>query len=228
MSIPIITIDGPSGVGKGTIALQLAQKLGFELLDSGAIYRLAALSLSQKSIDINNLEGVLSCINEMDIHFETGEELCIAYLDQKDVGASIRDDKVAVMASKIAVIPEVRVLLLDVQKGFAKAPGLIADGRDMGTTVFPNANCKFYLIASAEERAKRRYKQLIDMGVECNIATLLNDINERDERDTTRKVSPMKPAEDAIVVDTTSLSFESVLKLVVSHVEETLSLIRKY
>lgn len=223
MSFPIITIDGPSGVGKGSIALQLAQKLGFELLDSGAIYRLVALALSQKNIDPDDLDGVLRCIKEMDIHFETGEELCVAYLDQKDVGVSIRQDKIAIMASKIAVIAKVRALLLDVQKGFAKAPGLIADGRDMGTTVFPEANCKFYLIASAEERAKRRYKQLLDMGVKCNIRALLNAINERDERDSNRKVSPMKPATDAIVVDTTSLSFDSVLKLVVSHVKATLN-----
>lgn len=223
MSFPIITIDGPSGVGKGSVALQLAQKLGFELLDSGAIYRLAALAVSQKGIDSDDLEAILECIKEMDIHFETGEELCVAYLDQNDVGGSIRQDDVAIMASKIAVMPEVRDLLLDVQKDFAKAPGLIADGRDMGTTVFPDADCKFFLIASAEERAKRRYKQLNDMGVECNIAALLNDINERDERDANRKVSPMKPAADAIVVDTTSLSFDSVLKLVSSHVEETLN-----
>lgn len=222
MNFPIITIDGPSGVGKGSIALQLAQRLGFELLDSGAIYRLAALALSQKEVDINDLQAVLKCIDDMDIRFETGEELCVAYLDQKEVGGAIRQDKVALMASKIAVIPEVRALLLDVQKAFAKPPGLIADGRDMGTSVFPNAICKFYLIASPEERAKRRFKQLNDMGIECNIAALLNDINERDERDSTRTASPMKPAEDAIVVDTTSLSFDSVLKLVLSHVEETL------
>jgi len=221
-NVPVITIDGPSGVGKGSVALQLAQKLNFNLLDSGAIYRLAALSLMQNDINLENLSNVLTCLKDMDIHFETGEELCIAFLDQKDVAKEIRQDKVALVASKIAAFPEVRELFLDVQRNFVKAPGLIADGRDMGTTVFPDAICKFYLIASAEERAKRRYKQLIDMGVECNIATLLNDINERDERDSSRQASPMKPASDAIVVDTTSLSFDSVLKLVNSHVEETL------
>lgn len=222
MTIPIITIDGPSGVGKGSIALQLAQSLGFNLLDSGAIYRLAALSIMQNNVNADNLNDVLNCIEGMDIYFETGEELCIAFLDKQDVGQKIRQDKVAIMASKIAVIPEVRELFLEVQRNFAKAPGLIADGRDMGTTVFPDSPCKFYLIASAEERAKRRFKQLNDMGIECNIAALLNDINERDERDSSRKVSPMKPAIDAIVVDTTSLSFNSVLKLVSSHVKETL------
>lgn len=222
MTIPIVTIDGPSGVGKGSIALQLAQSLGFNLLDSGAIYRLAALSIMQNKVDSDNLDAVLNCIDGMDIYFETGEELCIAFLDKQDVGQKIRQDKVAIMASKIAVIPEVRELFLEVQRNFAKPPGLIADGRDMGTTVFPDSPCKFYLIASAEERAKRRFKQLNDMGIECNIAALLNDINERDERDSSRKVSPMKPAIDAIVVDTTSLSFDSVLKLVSSHVKETL------
>ncbi len=222
MTIPVITIDGPSGVGKGSIALQLAQSLGFNLLDSGAIYRLAALSIMQNNVDADDLKAVLNCVKDMDIYFETGEELCIAFLDKQDVGQEIRQDKVAVMASKIAAFPEVREVFLDVQKGFVKTPGLIADGRDMGTTVFPDAVCKFYLIASAEERAKRRFKQLNDMGFECNIAALLEDINARDERDSSRVASPMKPATDALVVDTTSLSFESVLKLVSSHVEETL------
>ncbi len=222
MTVPVITIDGPSGVGKGCVALKLAQELGYNLLDSGAIYRLAALAISQNNIDVNQLDDVLGCIKAMDIRFETGEELCVAYLNGQHVGDRIRHDDVAVMASKIAVIPEVRKALLNVQRDFAKPPGLVADGRDMGTTIFPEAVCKFYLIASSEERAKRRFKQLNNMGVECNIAALLNDINERDERDSSREASPMKPATDAIIVDTTSLLFDSVLKLVSSHVKETL------
>lgn len=220
--VPVITIDGPSGVGKGTVALQLAEKLGFNLLDSGAIYRLAALSVIQQDVSTDDLSAVLKAIAEMNIHFETGDKLCSAYLNDQNVSELIRQDHVAQTASQIAAVSEVRALLLDKQKSFATAPGLIADGRDMGTTVFPDAEIKFYLIASAEERAKRRYKQLIDLGIECNIAALLNDINERDERDATRKASPMKPASDALVVDTTSLSFDSVLQLVNSHVEETL------
>lgn len=218
--VPIITIDGPSGVGKGSVALKLAETLGFKLLDSGAIYRLAALSIQQNDIDTSDLYAVIKCIEAMDIYFETGDELCIPFLNGADVASLIRQDDIAQIASKIAVIEEVRAVLLDVQKNFAQEPGLVADGRDMGTVVFPEAKCKFYLMASAEERAKRRYKQLNDMGVECNIARLLEDINERDERDSTREASPMKPAEDAIIVDSTSLSLESVYQLVFSHIKE--------
>lgn len=221
---PIITIDGPSGVGKGTVAMRLAQKLNYNLLDSGAIYRLAALSLKNNEVDLDDLDAILNCLKDMDIHFETGEELCIAFLDQENVGDKIRQDEIAVLASKIAVIPEVRGLFLEVQRNFAKQPGLIADGRDMGTTVFPEASIKVYLIASAEERAKRRYQQLIEMGVECNIAALLEEINARDERDSTRKASPLKPANDAIVVDTTSMNLDSVFELVYSHIQETMNL----
>ncbi len=221
MSVPVITIDGPSGVGKGSVALQLAQESGFNLLDSGAIYRLAALAVLQKGVDVKQLDAVLACIKAMRIRFETGKELCVAYLNGENVGERIRHDDIAVMASKIAVISDVRQALLQVQKDFAVSPGLIADGRDMGTTVFPDAVCKFYLIASAEERAKRRFNQLNSMGIACSIAALLNDINERDARDSSRKASPMKPASDAIIVDTTSLSFDTVLKLVSSHVKET-------
>ena len=220
--VKVITIDGPSGVGKGSLALKLAQSLGFHILDSGAIYRLAALQLDNEQVDTQDIPAVLASLANMQIHFTTGAELCTPFLAGKDVSSIIRQDNIAQKASVIAAIPEVRSALLQVQKDFAQEPGLIADGRDMGTTVFPDAFCKFYLMASAEERAKRRYKQLIDMGIECNINSLLDEINARDERDMNRSASPLKPAHDAIIVDTTSLSFDSVYQLVSSHVEELL------
>lgn len=221
-SIKVITIDGPSGVGKGSVALKLSQALGFHILDSGAIYRLAALHIQNQKVDVKDSDALVSSINTMKIHFETGDELCTPFLDQQDVSSIIRQDDIAQKASVIAAIPEVRMALLQIQKDFAQNPGLIADGRDMGTTVFPDAFCKFYLMASAEERAKRRYKQLINMGLDCKINSLLDEINARDKRDMNRSASPLKPAHDAIIVDTTSLSFDSVYQLVSSHVEELL------
>lgn len=222
-TVSVITIDGPSGVGKGSVALKLSQTLGFHILDSGAIYRLAALQVQNEQIDVEDVEALVACLAQMNIHFETGDELCIPFLNQQNVASIIRQDEIAQKASIIAAIPEVRAALLQVQRDFAQEPGLIADGRDMGTTVFSNAICKFYLMASAQERAKRRYKQLINMGLECNINSLLDEINARDERDMNRSTSPLKPAHDAIIVDTTSLSFDSVYQLVSSHVDETLN-----
>ncbi len=216
----VITIDGPSGSGKGTLAVQVATQLGFHVLDSGAIYRLAALKALNEKVDLQNEELVLNAIKNMDIHFEAGSDLSIPFLDGQDVSQQIRDEATASAASIVAAYPSIRKELLDVQRAFLKPPGLVADGRDMGTTVFPDAKIKIFLNASAEIRAERRYKQLIDMGISANIADLLNEIEIRDERDRTRSVSPMVPALDAVVVDCSMMSRTSVLDLVLSHIAD--------
>jgi len=214
----IITIDGPSGSGKGSLAVKVATQLGFHILDSGAIYRLAALKALNEKVDVEKEQDVLAAIKQMKIHFETGEELTTPFLDGVDVSLQIRDEDTASAASVIAAHPSIRQQLLDIQQGFFQPPGLVADGRDMGTTVFPDAKIKIFLHASSEIRAKRRYKQLIDMGLPANIADLQNDIEIRDERDRTRSVSPLIPASDAIVVDASMMELNQVFKLVMSHI----------
>ncbi|MBT4194149.1 MAG: (d)CMP kinase [Gammaproteobacteria bacterium] len=216
----IITIDGPSGSGKGSLAVKVASQLGLHILDSGAIYRLAALKALNEKVDLQNEDEVLAAIKQMKIHFETGDDLTTPFLDNVDVTLQIRDEKTASAASVVAAYPSIRQQLLDIQKGFFQAPGLVADGRDMGTTVFPDAKIKIFLNASSEIRAKRRYKQLIDMGLSANIADLQNDIDIRDERDRTRSVSPLVPASDAIVVDGSMMDLEQVIELVMSHIDD--------
>ena len=218
MQAYVVTIDGPSGSGKGTLAVQLAKQLGFHVLDSGAIYRLAALQALNDKVDLKNESKVLGSIKQMNIRFEMGNELSIPFLDGVDVSQQIRDEKTASAASVVAAYPSVRQQLLDKQRDFFQAPGLVADGRDMGTTVFPDAKIKIFLNASSEVRAKRRYKQLIDMGLSANISDLQNEIEVRDERDRTRSVSPMVPALDAVVVDASMMSRTRVLELVMSHI----------
>lgn len=215
-----ITIDGPSGSGKGSLAQQIARKLGFHLLDSGAIYRLAALKALQQGVNLQDESAVLEAIKTMDIHFAAGDELTTTFLDGQDVSAQIRDEATASTASIIAAYPSVREQLLEVQRKFFQPPGLVADGRDMGTTVFPDAKIKIFLQASSEIRAKRRYKQLIDMGLSANIADLQQEIEIRDERDRNRSVSPLVPASDAVVVDNSMMSLEQVVNLVLSHIKD--------
>ncbi len=216
----VITIDGPSGSGKGSLALKVAKEMGFHLLDSGAIYRLAALKSLNEGVDLQHETEVLNTIKDMDIRFETGTELTIPFLDGVDVREQIRTEQTASAASVIAVYPSIRAQLLDVQRNFFQPPGLVADGRDMGTTVFPDAKIKIYLHASSEIRAKRRYKQLIGMGLSANIADLQNEIEARDERDRNRSVSPLVPASDAVVVDSSMLALDQVFTLVMSHIED--------
>ena len=220
MTAYVVTIDGPSGSGKGTLAVQLAQKLGFHVLDSGAIYRLAALHALNNNIDLQNESSVLECLKKMVIHFESGSELSIPFLDGEDVSQQIRDEKTASAASVIAAYPSIREQLLAKQREFYQEPGLVADGRDMGTSVFPDAKFKVFLNASSEVRAKRRYKQLIDMGLSANIGDLQNEIEIRDERDRTRLVSPLVPALDAVVVDCSMMSRSRVLDLVLGHITD--------
>lgn len=206
----VITIDGPSGSGKGTLSYLLAKRLGFHLLDSGALYRLVALAVEKRGVDINDQQQVAKIAAELDVRFDGEESMC-TYLAGEDVTTAIRNEKISMNASVVAAYPLVREALLTRQRAFCQAPGLIADGRDMGTTVFPNADTKIFLTASAQARAERRYKQLLAKGEEVDLASLIKDIEERDERDSKRAVSPLKPAPDAIVLDSTQMSIDEVL-----------------
>ncbi|MFT5220036.1 MAG: cytidylate kinase [Planctomycetota bacterium] len=220
MSKPyVVTIDGPSGSGKGSLSLIIARKLELNFLDSGAIYRLLALQAMNSGLDLEQEKDVLSVLPDFNIRFEAGAELSIPFLNDMDVSEQIRSETMGDAASIVARHAQVREKLLDIQRAFLKPPGLVADGRDMGTVVFPEADFKFYLYASEEIRAQRRYKQLKNMGISASIAELQTDIAERDERDRNRSVSPLKPAEDALVVDSSFLDLEEVGKLVLSHIK---------
>jgi cytidylate kinase len=218
----IVTIDGPSGSGKGSLALQVAKYLGFHLLDSGAIYRLAALKSLQLGVDLKQEDKVIAALQDLDIRFDVGEDLSIPFLDGQDVSNQIRQEPTGDAASVIACYAGVRKYLLDWQRNCFRPPGLVADGRDMGTVVFPTAKFKFFLYASVEIRALRRYKQLIGMGISANIDQLQADISERDERDRNRTESPLIPAEDAIIVDSSLLDLNQVTNLVTSHIDEAI------
>lgn len=209
-TIPVITIDGPTASGKGTVASRVAEHLGFALLDSGALYRLTALSALDKGIDLLDEAALSAVAVGLDVHFE-GEHIL---LSGRDVTREIRAEAVGVAASKIATLPQVRQALVDLQHGFRRPPGLVADGRDMGTVIFPDAPLKVFLTASAEARAERRYKQLIDKGFPANITDLLQDLRERDARDTQRAVAPLKPAEGAHLLDTSHMGIEPAVKQV--------------
>jgi cytidylate kinase len=219
----VITIDGPSGSGKGSLALRMAEKLGFNLLDSGAIYRLAAWKALQKSADLHQESSVLDAITDLDIRFEIGEELSVPFLDGVDVSTQIREETASEAASVIAQYPGVRQRLFALQQDYFQAPGLVADGRDLGTVVFPQAKFKFFLYASVEIRAQRRHNQLIAMGLSSNIAKLQADLAERDERDRNRTESPLAPAADAIVVDSSILDLEQVIDLVTAHINKEIN-----
>lgn len=222
--IPVITVDGPSGSGKGTICHALAEALGFRLLDSGALYRLTAVAADNKGIDLDDEEAVHRVAKSLDIYFAPSDHGVQVFLDGNNVTSEIRREKASMGSSKVAAYPLVRKALLGRQRDFLKPPGLVADGRDMGTTVFPNAVVKIFLTASAEERANRRYKQLIERGESANLDTLLKDIKARDVRDSERSASPLIPASDAVSIDCTQLSIDEVVNQVLSLVEERLKL----
>ena len=212
-SVPVLAIDGPSGVGKGTVARIIAQQQGWHLLDSGAIYRAFALAVDARNIDVTDESALAEVANNLDLEFKSkvGSELVSVYLDGEDVSKVLRTEQTGEMASKIASIGVVRAALLKRQQAFAKAPGLVADGRDMGTVVFADAPFKVFLTASAQERANRRLKQLQNQGSEGIISQILADVVARDERDSSRKHSPLKPAKDALIIDTTELSIDEVI-----------------
>ena len=216
---PVIAIDGPSGTGKGTISQLVARHLGWHLLDSGALYRVIAVGAEQNDIKTNDINGLQKFAEGMQVAFSTEFEGSIT-LDNDEISHQVRLEETAEKASVVAAIPEIREVLLQRQRDFQLPPGLVADGRDMGTVVFPDSRLKIYLTASPEERAQRRYKQLINKGVSVNLRALLQDIASRDERDANRAVSPLRPAEDAVVIDTTSLTIEEVFKEVLGKVSE--------
>ncbi len=217
--VPVLTLDGPSGVGKGTVCLLVAKNLGWHILDSGSLYRLLALSAGDDA-DLTNASQLAELARDMQIEYVTSGDALGIYLRGENVSEAIRTEATGVLASKVAAIPEVRQALFDKQKAFAKAPGLVADGRDMGTTIFPDAELKIFLTASAEERAKRRYKQLKDKGVSANLSQLTVELKERDERDSTRSASPLLAADDAITIDTSDLSIDEVCNQVMQLVEQ--------
>ncbi len=231
MFAPVLTIDGPSGSGKGTIVQHVAKKLGWHMLDSGALYRLVAFGSQNNQLSFENEDEVANYAANLDVEFKlvdtdsglsdggNSQELQII-LEGKVVGPELRTETTGNAASKVAAMPKVREALFQRQRDFRQNPGLVADGRDMGTTIFPDAKAKIFLTASAEERAQRRYKQLKLKGIDGNLAALLRDINERDERDSQRSASPLKPADDAVQIDTSGLSIEQVVKQVLAICEK--------
>ncbi|MDA3807776.1 MAG: (d)CMP kinase [Thiomicrorhabdus sp.] len=212
LSVPVITIDGPSGVGKGTLAQFLTSKTRFHLLDSGAIYRALAFGAVKNQLALDDVPGLVALAETLPVEFVATSIL----YEGEDVTSKVRTEEVAGVASTVAVIPEVRTALMARQKAFSELPGLVADGRDMGTVVFPEADLKLYLTASAEIRAERRVNQLKNQGVSASIHKITRDIEERDERDLNRKTAPLKPADDAIIVDTSNLNIEDVCRKVES------------
>ena len=219
--IPVLTIDGPSGVGKGTVANIVAADLKWHILDSGAIYRAFALAACERDIQIDNTEQLLELASNLDLRFspDTAKNVLGVYLDNQEVSSELRTEKTAELASKFAMIGPLRESLLKRQQDFRKLPGLVADGRDMGTVVFKDAPYKVFLTANVEERAKRRLKQLHLRGITGNISHTLEDVRKRDERDVSRKHSPLKPSKDALIIDTSDLTVDEVVTKVMALVK---------
>jgi cytidylate kinase len=224
-AIPILTIDGPSGSGKGTVSRVAAKALGWALLDSGALYRLVALGGRRAGVNLDDAPALAQLAQQLDIRFgasPAGGEM--VWMDGQEVTSAIRTESAGNDASKVAALPAVRAALLDRQRRFAVAPGLVADGRDMGTVVFPAAQVKIFLTATADERAARRYKQLKEKGVAATLAALSKEIAERDRRDITRSASPLVASEDAVLLDSTGMSVDAVAERVLEIVRERISI----
>ena len=218
--VQIVALDGPSGSGKGTVAQALAARLGWHYLESGALYRVLGLLAHRDGVALNDAKKLAALAAGLELSFRDGA----IFLGGEEIGDQIRTEQAGERASKVAPLPEVRAALLDWQRRCARPPGLVADGRDMGTVVFPAARCKIFLTAGAEARAKRRFKQLRDKGFDVTIRRLAREIAERDRRDRNRSVSPLRCAGDAFELDTTELSIEEVMAVVVARVEKTCEL----
>ncbi len=218
MHIPVLTIDGPSGAGKGTVSRLVAKKLGWNYLDSGSIYRSLAIALQNDLVDLTNVSEIINVAQVMTLEFECGYELVVK-LNGEDITGRLGLESTGNVASQIAALPDVRRLLLQKQQDFKQAPGLVADGRDMGTVVFPDAEYKVFLTASAAKRAERRYKQLIEKEIDANLIKITNEIEERDRRDMERTIAPLAMAIDALYIDSSDMTIDAV-------VEEVLNLIR--
>ena len=218
--IPVIAIDGPGGSGKGTICASLADYLGWHLLDSGALYRLAALAAIKQNTPLDNEVELGKVAENLDISFEADENGVKAFLDGEDVSDALRYENTGTVASQIASMPAVRAALVKRQRKFMRLPGLVADGRDMGTVIFTDAKLKIFLTASAEIRAQRRYKQLKEKGEKVKLSRLFREIKARDLRDQSRSIAPLRPAEDAVIIDSSDLSINEVLEIIKVMIEE--------
>ena len=215
MNAPILTIDGPSGAGKGTVSRAVAKILHWHYLDSGSIYRSLAIAVLQAGIALDDLVPITQIANDMQLEFDCGEVLTVR-LNGVDITSQLATETTGNAASIVAAYPEVRAVLLQKQKDFQQLPGLVADGRDMGSVVFPDAQFKVYLTASAEERANRRYKQLIEKGIDANLLQITREIEERDRRDSERATAPLTVPEGAVTIDSSSLSIQQVIDAVIN------------
>ncbi len=217
--VPVLTIDGPSGAGKGTVSRIAASRLGWRYLDSGALYRAVGVAASWSDLDISDAAALVRCTFDTRVDFRETEQGLRVLVNDVDATEELRLETTGAVASAIAAFPEVRSALKERQRAFRQPPGLVADGRDMGTVIFPDAPYKVFLTASADERAERRYKQLKDKGVSVTLDGLLREILARDARDAQRTVAPLRPAEDAVLIDTTGLSIDEVVERVLAIVE---------